>query len=120
MLLYPVPSVIVGGMTEFFEMPDDVWQWLEMWDKVPKERFKVGRPGMYGQALRGSCDADGSHAAFTQWSPTGSENGRVEIQADRTMVLAVSDQSGVAPAATSMNQEQGALRESGAEEDMCW
>ncbi|KAJ1098986.1 hypothetical protein NDU88_004091 [Pleurodeles waltl] len=42
-------------------------------------------------------------------SLTGSADGRVEIQADRTMALAALDQSDVAPYATSMNQELTSL-----------
>ncbi|KAJ1157148.1 hypothetical protein NDU88_009863 [Pleurodeles waltl] len=110
-------KVIAGGTTLFFEMPGDVWQWLEMWDKVPK--FKVGRTEMHERTLRGNCDADGSHAVSTPWSPTGSQDGRVDIQADGTMALAAVDQSDVVPAGMLMNQQLTVLRGSGAEDNIC-
>ncbi|KAJ1169621.1 hypothetical protein NDU88_001512 [Pleurodeles waltl] len=79
----------------------------------------MGRTRMHGRALRGSRYTGGSPAAFRQQSPVGSDDGRVEIQAEGTMALEVKHQSDVAPAITLMTQELRALRESGVEDDMC-
>ncbi|KAJ1192268.1 hypothetical protein NDU88_001580 [Pleurodeles waltl] len=70
-------------------------------------------------ALRGSRYAGGSHVASAQQSPTGLEDGRVEIQTDGTMALAASVQGDVAPTGVLINQELRALGESRAEKDMC-
>ncbi|KAJ1175365.1 hypothetical protein NDU88_000653 [Pleurodeles waltl] len=120
MLPYPARlKVIAGGTTHFFEMPEDVCQWLEMWDKAPKERLSAERTGVHGRALRGSSATGGSPAALTQPSPVEIYDGRVAIRADGTMALAVSDEGDAAPATTSLNQELMAQRGSRVEDDMC-
>ncbi|KAJ1160284.1 hypothetical protein NDU88_000786 [Pleurodeles waltl] len=56
MLLYPGRlKVLSGGRSLFFEQPEEVWRWLEMWDKAA-----LGRPaGTTGEVNRAS-GVDGS------------------------------------------------------------
>ncbi|KAJ1168354.1 hypothetical protein NDU88_000280 [Pleurodeles waltl] len=83
MLLYPAHlKVLSGGKSYFFERPEEVWRWLEMWDKVAP-----GRPEGSGGAPR-RASGSGSPA----WRSHGSGRlvetfHRVEIQRDGTMAV---------------------------------
>ncbi|KAJ1107224.1 hypothetical protein NDU88_004617 [Pleurodeles waltl] len=64
MLLYPVRlKALSGGRSHFFEQPEEVWRWLEMWDKVTPSRL-TGTGGVAHRASRGDgpdwwiCEGD--------------------------------------------------------------
>mgnify|MGYP002804549248 CR=1 FL=1 len=45
MLLYPAKlKVISQGKTHFFERPEEVWNWLEMWDQIPVKTMNSKDP----------------------------------------------------------------------------
>ena len=45
MLLYPAKlKVISQGKSHFFERPEEVWNWLDMWDAVPVQAMTSGDP----------------------------------------------------------------------------
>ncbi|KAJ1135921.1 hypothetical protein NDU88_002350 [Pleurodeles waltl] len=121
MLLYLARlKVISGGTARFFDTPEDVWHWLEMWEKVPKERQSAGRTGVRGLILRVSngCGMGDIPGTVTQQSPVRFEDGRVEIQADGTTAMSASVQCGEANAPSLMNEEMAIQKESGADEYM--
>ncbi|KAJ1136430.1 hypothetical protein NDU88_002847 [Pleurodeles waltl] len=121
MLLCPAPlKVILGGTMYFFDIPEDVWQWLKMWDEEPKERLSAWRTGLREWALRVSIDRGIGDIpeTITQQAPVGIEDGRVEIQADGTMALAALDQSYAVNAPTSMSEEMTIQKENEADENL--
>ncbi|KAJ1129893.1 hypothetical protein NDU88_008254 [Pleurodeles waltl] len=97
MLLYPArQKVLLGGTLCFFDTPKDMRQWLEAGDKMPKERNSTWSPGsrkLSAQEGTGRRAREVSEIAHQQ-SPEVIEPGRVEIQVDGTMALALSVQTG--------------------------
>ncbi|KAJ1091303.1 hypothetical protein NDU88_004430 [Pleurodeles waltl] len=97
MVLYPAHlKVLSGGRSHFFEKPEEVWRWLEMWDKAA-----LGRPTGARRVVNRTSGADGSD----WWNRDGERTTdsmdqrvvdvpapRVEIQQDGTMAV-VPDES---------------------------
>ncbi|KAJ1157157.1 hypothetical protein NDU88_009872 [Pleurodeles waltl] len=79
------------GKSHIFEHPEEVWRWLEMWDKDAP-----GRSGRSGLVATRASDVDGS-----DWQNHGesqmqasaqrgvSSDSRIEIQQDGTMAVVV-------------------------------
>ncbi|KAJ1110124.1 hypothetical protein NDU88_007479 [Pleurodeles waltl] len=92
MLLYLARlKVLSGGKSHFFEHPEEVWRWLEVWEKSGTGRSV--RPTRGAARASGVDDTDWRKRgeSLTQISaqgPAGS-GGRVEIQQDGTMAVVV-------------------------------
>ncbi|KAJ1088066.1 hypothetical protein NDU88_001225 [Pleurodeles waltl] len=82
----------LGGDQLFFNHPEEVWRWLEMWDKVAPGRDLVAPLGAESPDRR-SRDAGRLVEAGTGGSAMGSHH-RVEIQQVRTMAVVATDLAG--------------------------
>ncbi|KAJ1082919.1 hypothetical protein NDU88_003080 [Pleurodeles waltl] len=92
MLLYPARlKVLSGGKLHFFENPEEVWSWLEIWDKAGM--------GCSVRSTKGAAHASGvdnmdwrkRRESQTQISAQRADisNGRVEIQQNGTRAVVV-------------------------------
>ncbi|KAJ1143726.1 hypothetical protein NDU88_010031 [Pleurodeles waltl] len=112
MLLYPSRlKVISGGKTQFLEHPEEVWRWLEMWDKVfpgPSRRSGVGSTriaGVDGSDWRRR--EDGLSQVSAQRCADSDSVSRIEIPQDGTM--AIVDPEQVVELAGSLDVAAGLL-----------
>ncbi|KAJ1173782.1 hypothetical protein NDU88_005608 [Pleurodeles waltl] len=87
MLLYLARLKVISGGTEcFFDTREDVWYWLEVWEKVLNEQNPAWRNGARKRAMKvsnGRGTRNTSEIAVRQ-SSERTEIGIVEIQADET------------------------------------
>ncbi|KAJ1143980.1 hypothetical protein NDU88_010282 [Pleurodeles waltl] len=88
MLLYLLRlKELSGSKSHFFEHPEEVWRWLEMWDKVAPDRPE--RAGSVTGCVSNLDDSDWRNRRENQMEgSTGwgaSDDGRLEIQQDGTM-----------------------------------
>ncbi|KAJ1145579.1 hypothetical protein NDU88_011865 [Pleurodeles waltl] len=92
MLLYPGRlKVLSGGRSHFFEHREEVWRWLEIWDKVT-----LGRSERTGGVAHRASEADGKdwrtrggsqlEGTVAQMAAADSAH-RIEIQQDGTMAV---------------------------------
>ncbi|KAJ1218104.1 hypothetical protein NDU88_005689 [Pleurodeles waltl] len=92
MLLYPARlKVLSGGKSHYFEHPEEVWRWLEMWDKVTPGRS--GRTGLVAHGVSGVDGSDWRISGENQIEGTAEQgvdaDTRIEIQQDGTMAVVV-------------------------------
>ncbi|KAJ1167114.1 hypothetical protein NDU88_007507 [Pleurodeles waltl] len=92
MLLYLARlKVLHGGKSQFFERPDEVWRWLEMWDKVAPDRPE--RTILTVHRASGAASSDWRTRGERQMRGTAEQvvdidtANRVEIQQDGTMAV---------------------------------
>ncbi|KAJ1095998.1 hypothetical protein NDU88_001147 [Pleurodeles waltl] len=96
MLFYPARlKVISRSKSHFFDHPEEVWRWLEMWDRVGP-----GRSGQSGVGSARTSGVDGTDwrrrgEGQTQVSGQQCDNSvsRIEIQQDGTMVVVNPEQT---------------------------
>ncbi|KAJ1208947.1 hypothetical protein NDU88_004326 [Pleurodeles waltl] len=100
MLLYPARlKVLSGGRSHFFHRPGEVWQWLEMWEKV----FFGKTEGPGGVTHRASGAESPNWRSHDNGRLADSHN-RMETQQDGTIAVVAADSVG----GTALEQELGA------------
>ncbi|KAJ1209477.1 hypothetical protein NDU88_004855 [Pleurodeles waltl] len=92
MLLYPArQKVISRGKSHFLDRPEEVWRWLEIWDKAAPGRME--RTGLTVHCPSGPASPDWRSCRERQWEGTADQvvdmtaTTRVEIQQDGTMAV---------------------------------
>ncbi|KAJ1218255.1 hypothetical protein NDU88_005838 [Pleurodeles waltl] len=91
-------KVLSGWRSHFLDRPEEVWRWLEMWDKVAPGRTEG--PGGINPRASGAESPDWrSHGA----GRLADAHHRVEIQQDGTMAAGAADLVG----GTALEQELG-------------
>ncbi|KAJ1200833.1 hypothetical protein NDU88_004654 [Pleurodeles waltl] len=92
MLLYPARlKVLSDGRSHFFERPEEVWRWLEMWDKVtPGGTVRTGGVAPRSSGADGpdwrTCDEGQFEDTVAQVAATDPAH-RIVIQQDGTMTV---------------------------------
>ncbi|KAJ1139743.1 hypothetical protein NDU88_006110 [Pleurodeles waltl] len=89
MLLYPAwLKVLHDDKSNFFDMPEDVWKWLEVWDKVPPEGARSwGKETGTTWGTLNSNWRSREKASPQELSGGGASPNRIEIQEDGTMAV---------------------------------
>ncbi|KAJ1150047.1 hypothetical protein NDU88_002845 [Pleurodeles waltl] len=84
-------KVLFGGKSHFFEHLEEVWRWLEMWDKVTPGRS--GRTGLVAHCASGVEDPDWRTRGECQMEgtaePSVDADNRIDIQQDGAMAVVV-------------------------------
>ncbi|KAJ1209338.1 hypothetical protein NDU88_004716 [Pleurodeles waltl] len=111
MLLYLARlKVLSGGSSHFLKRPEEVWRWLEMWDKVTSGRSE--RTGVVAHRASGADGPDWRTSGDSQLEGTVAQVAatdsahRIEIQQDGTMAVVASGSAD----GSSGELEQGAER----------
>ncbi|KAJ1145727.1 hypothetical protein NDU88_012011 [Pleurodeles waltl] len=99
-----IAAVLFGGKSHFFDTPEDVWQCLEVWDKVVSKQVGSWQAGVRG-SLGARCPDCRTRKAPTSeetFEPGGESSASIVIQGDGTIALAspvcISDSRGEMPA----------------------
>ncbi|KAJ1117900.1 hypothetical protein NDU88_006096 [Pleurodeles waltl] len=92
MLLYPARlKVISGGKSNFFNRPEEVWRWAEMWDKAAPSRME--KTGLTVHYSSGPASPDWRSCGERRLEGTADQivdivaSTTVEIQQDGTMAV---------------------------------
>ncbi|KAJ1118061.1 hypothetical protein NDU88_006256 [Pleurodeles waltl] len=97
MLLYPAClKVLLGGRSHFFDRAEEVWRWLEMWDKVA-----TGRTEGTGGVTRRASGVESPDWRSHETGRLADSCHRVEIQRDGTMAVVTAESVG----GTALEQE---------------
>ncbi|KAJ1170445.1 hypothetical protein NDU88_002322 [Pleurodeles waltl] len=84
-------KVLSGGKSHFFDHPEEVWRWLEIWDKAGMGCSV--RPTRGAARTSGVNDTDwrkrGESQTQISAQGTSGADGRVEIQQEGTMAVVV-------------------------------
>ncbi|KAJ1185767.1 hypothetical protein NDU88_002554 [Pleurodeles waltl] len=88
MLLYPTRLCVISeGKSHFFDIPQEIWQWLEIWDKVPRSRLGSSRSAGTMELRRSAQRHNDNTALVVGPLLTVDVPRRMVIQDDGTMAV---------------------------------